>query len=384
VIDIRLVDDVREFSALRTEWNDLLAQSSADTIFLTWEWLFSWWQSYGGKDDRLYIITVRDADGKLIGLLPLYRRLQRWLPFRPIKTLLFIGDGSWDSDYLDVILLQGREEEILAAVWQWLRSHQRAWDLLQLSGIPMTSSTNTWLKLMARGSESISVSENVTCLVTDLPGSWDDYVASVKPRFRTKIRSTLREVTASPDARFRTVQSEVELKAGLETLFDLHGKRWESKGSEGVFRNPAKRRFYERFTSLFLEQGWLAFDFLDMNGRPVACQMCFRYRGTQFLLQEGFDPECASESVGIALRATVFKNAIQDGIRQYDFLAGLGRHKTQWQAHETYCRTTFLGPRTMHNVAYLKFPALMDVWRERVKSVLPAKVLEMRRKLAAS
>src|SRR5262245_13883208 len=140
-MDIQLVGDVAEFSRLRAAWNDVLSRSSADTIFLTWEWLFSWWLSYATPHDGLHIILVRDTTDELIGLLPLYRRHEVWLHLNPIKTLRFIGDGSWDSDYLDAILVEGREEEILDAVWKWLNCRQSTWDLLQLNGIPETSAT---------------------------------------------------------------------------------------------------------------------------------------------------------------------------------------------------------------------------------------------------
>lgn len=382
-MNIRVIEDVQEFLALRAEWNRLLSRSSGNTIFLTWEWLSSWWESYAGTDDVLQIIVIRERTGELIGILPLYRRVQPWLPFTRIKTLRFIGDGSWDSDYLDAILIEGREEEILASVWMWLCS-QRSWDLLQLTGIPETSSTCRWIKRTTEEPEFVSCAEVSPCLVTDLPESWDEYLSSLKPRFRTKLRSTLRDITTRYTVRFGAVETETDIRTGLQTLFELHGKRWNGRGAEGVFRNPAKRRFYERFTPLFLERDWLAFDFLELNGRAVACQICFRYHGTQFLLQEGFDPEFASESVGIALRAMVLKKAIEQGVRHYDFLAGVGRHKTQWQTRMKHCHTISFGPRTIQNTLYLRVPILMDALRERVKMLLPAKVLEMRRRLAAS
>jgi CelD/BcsL family acetyltransferase involved in cellulose biosynthesis len=379
-MNIQVVRDFHAFSQLRREWNDLLSRSSADTVFLTWEWLSSWWKCYAGAKDVLHIIVIRDSAGELIGILPLHRRLQPWLPLKPIQTLRFIGDGSWDSDYLDAILVQGREKDILESVWKWLRG-QRSWSVLELTGIPESSATLQWLDRTEGAHEIVARKENIPCLVIDLPHSWEDYLASLKPRFRTKIRSTLREITAGHEVRFRTVDTEVELTSGLQSLYELHGRRWALKGTEGVFRNSAKRRFYECFTPLFLEQGWLAFDFLELNGAAAACQICFRYRGTQFLLQEGFDPEFADESVGIALRAMTLKKAIEDGIRQYDFLAGLGRHKTQWQTRTKLCQKISLGPRTIQNTAYLKVPVLMDALRERIKMLLPAKVLEIRRSL---
>jgi CelD/BcsL family acetyltransferase involved in cellulose biosynthesis len=381
---IEVVRDTSGFSMLRTEWNDLLSRSLADTIFLTWEWVFSWWQSYAKANDSLYIITVRDTAGQLIGIFPFYRRAQRWLPLKPMNTLRFIGDGSWDSDYLDAILIDGREEEILASVWQWLSAQRSTWNLIQVEGIPETSPTCGWLKRAAQSGQIISRTDSVACLVADLPNSWEEYVGSLKPRFRTKVRSTLREITARHDVSLRAVETATELKAGLELLYDLHGKRWESKGIEGVFASATKRQFYERFAPLFLAEGWLAFDFLELNGKAVACQLCFKYRDTQFLLQEGFDPEFASESVGIALRAMVLRKAIENGIQHYDFLAGLGRHKTQWQARTKHCRKISLGPRTVQNTIYLKLPTAMEALRERIKVLLPAKVLQMRRRLAAS
>jgi len=381
---IQVLRRIEEFSALRTEWNDLLSRSSADTIFLTWEWLFSWWQSYASPRDLLYIIVIREGTGELVGIVPTYVHFKPWLPLKTVKILRFIGDGSGDSDYLDAILLQGREDQVLNSVWEWLREQRGSWDLLQLSGIPENSRTCSWFQRTVDAGGVVSRTEKVPCLVTDLPDSWDSYVASLKPRFRTRIRSTLREVTGTPGFCFRTVQTEKDLASGLEKLYDLHGKRWETKGTEGVFRSSAKRGFYEHFTRLFLSQGWLSFEFLELAGNPVACQMCFRYGGTQFLLQEGFDPQFAPESVGIALRALVFKKAIADGIRHYDFLAGLGRHKTQWQTTLKCCQTISLGPKTVQNMLYLKVPVLLDSLRERIKGILPAKVLEFRRRLVAS
>src|SRR5262245_65719792 len=97
-MDVRLVQNSVDFARLRSEWNDLLSRSSADTIFLTWEWLSSWWECYAGPNDALHIVTVRENTGELIGIFPFYRQVRPWLPLSPIRTLRFIGDGSHDSD----------------------------------------------------------------------------------------------------------------------------------------------------------------------------------------------------------------------------------------------------------------------------------------------
>jgi len=381
---IQIVKTKTEFFALRKQWNDLLSQSAADTVFLTWEWLSSWWESYAEPADDLHIILVHNTAGTLTGIAPLFRRRRRWLSLFQVKTFHFIGDGSWDSDYLDMILARGQEEETLDLLWNYLRADNRAWDVMDLPPVPEDSSTLRWLTQLSTRDQIMLRNEYIPCTVAQLPGSWDEYMTSLSPRFRTKIRSTVRKLDESHDVRFYSIESENDLAAGLDTLFDLHSKRWELKKREGVFHNSAKRQFYYSFAPQFLRRGWLSFDFLEIDARVAACQLCFRYNGTQFLLQEGFDPEFGSESVGIALRAKVFRKAIEDGIKRYDFLAGVGRHKTQWGGQVKGCEKISLAHRTLQNMVFIKTPVLIAAIKERAKAILPAKVLEMWQKRLSS
>lgn len=67
-------DSVEGFDVLRAEWNPLVRRSPTDTIFLMWEWQFHWWVSY--RPGELRIVTVRGADGALIGIAPLFMTRQ--------------------------------------------------------------------------------------------------------------------------------------------------------------------------------------------------------------------------------------------------------------------------------------------------------------------
>ena len=382
-MNIQVVHTEDGLRALEEEWNSLLSRSAANTIFLTWEWISSWWECYAQPRDRLYILSVRDSVDDLVGILPFFQRRERQYLLGRITTLRFIGDGSADSDYLDLILASGREEVVLDASWRFLDSQKGTWDVLELAGTPETSPTVAWLKRLVHQERLLIRNETVPCAVSHLPDSWDEYVASLKPRFRTKVRSVLKKLEESPGFRFYAINTDDELNGGLRTLFDLHSRRWQMKGKEGVFHRSEKQRFYERFASLFLRRGWLAFDFLEIDKKVAACQLSLRYAGVQFLLQEGFDPSFSPDSVGIALRALVFRKAIADGFRTYDFLAGVGRHKTQWGASVKNSENLFIGPKTITNVIHLRLPVYLEAAKQRLKAVLPDKVLEIRRRMAA-
>ena len=55
----------------RTAWEQLRASARLRAPFLSWTWQAEWVQAFAA-DRRLDIRTVEDADGTLIGALPLF------------------------------------------------------------------------------------------------------------------------------------------------------------------------------------------------------------------------------------------------------------------------------------------------------------------------
>src|SRR5207248_866653 len=84
-----------------------LACSSADPLFLSWEWLTHWWQCYGASLGRAPDILAFYRGEDLVGLAPLYhRRVMRGLLLA--HSVQVIGLSWRDSEpliseYLDVI-----------------------------------------------------------------------------------------------------------------------------------------------------------------------------------------------------------------------------------------------------------------------------------------
>jgi len=66
IIEINSVD---EFKSIRGTWNDLLAKGRDKNIFLTWEWLFEWWEHFN-ENKKLKILMIEDRDD-IIAIIPL-------------------------------------------------------------------------------------------------------------------------------------------------------------------------------------------------------------------------------------------------------------------------------------------------------------------------
>jgi peptidoglycan/xylan/chitin deacetylase (PgdA/CDA1 family)/CelD/BcsL family acetyltransferase involved in cellulose biosynthesis len=362
---------------LRDGWEVLLRDSASATIFLTWEWTSAWWPAYGAPGE-LYILAAYDGDGALRGIAPMRRRTMRGYG-QTVPTLTFLADGSNDSDYLDFLIAAGYERLVMEAFCRHWQDALRSGTVLEVNEIPESSPNLPALRAWAESDGCVWRETEVLCGTVCLPGTWDVYLGMLKPRFRTKVRSTLRKLQERGEARFGFAQTLEEANNLLPVLYDLHSRRWAADGKSGVFGWDRKRAFYSALTENLLASGRLRFSWLEWKGRILACQYGFVYGDTYFQLQEGYEPEAEHWNVGIGLRAWSIRKLLEQGIREYDFMAGMGRHKTDWGAEAKHSRRILCGRISHRNVLYCHGPRWESRAREVVNQFVPEHILARRR-----
>lgn len=376
VLEIRQEDDLR---GLKPAWEALLRESASNTIFLTWEWAEAWWSAYGVPGE-LRILAAYNDTGKLCGIAPLRAQKKRKYG-QTVSTICFIGDGSNDSDYLDFIVASGQERQVLESFYSHLAGELESGTVLQLNEIPASSPNLACLRSLSEPAGLFWLDKDVPCGTVRLPQSWDEFLAMLKPRFRTKLRSVLRNLENHPEVRRRFCENAGQVEQLLPRLFDLHTRRWAADGRPGVFGPDRKRRFYDCLSRNLLERGWLRFSWLEFKGEVLACQYGFAYADVYFQLQEGYEPASEHWNVGIGLRAWTIREFLQDGIREYDFLGGVGRHKSDWGAETKYSKNILVAKESRKNRLFLRGPEWESRSRELANRILPEKVLSMRRAL---
>jgi CelD/BcsL family acetyltransferase involved in cellulose biosynthesis len=340
-----LHSSLESLDALRVEWDALLEQYAGATPFCTWEWLATWWRAYA-QNDRLLVLAARDASAALIGLAPLALSTERSCGVA-LRTLRLMGDGSHDSDNLDLPVRPGSEAEFSQALINWIREHSREWDVGRWCTLPAQSPVGGRLlaDLQALGWNVRTSTRPHTVLA--LPETWEGYLKGLSSNERSKIGRRMRRVEKLYDVRVRKCAEPAELGPALDALFDLHGKHWRQRGLPGSFQLPARRRFYRELAPLLLARQRLEFWLLELDGRVVAAQFAMRHGNSIYGLQEGFDPEYSADSVGYVLRSYLLKELISRGMRLYDFLGGPEEAKMRWGARaEHYLDIAFARPRS--------------------------------------
>jgi peptidoglycan/xylan/chitin deacetylase (PgdA/CDA1 family) len=218
----------------------------------------------------------------------------------------------------------------------------------------------------------------VPCATVRLPQTWEDYQQTLQPRFRTKIRSVLRNLEGRPEVQFRFCDDPQELERLLPVLFDLHARRWAREGKPGVFGWDRKRDFYFELSRLLLDRKWLRLSWLEWKGQVLACQYGFAYEGTYSQLQEGYEPEAEHWSLGIGLRAWSIRELLREGMREYDFLGGVNRHKTDWGAEVKKSKRIVLAHSSYKNVLFCRGAEWETAVRESLQTIIPEKILKAR------
>jgi len=331
VEDLRVerIDSWGSAHGLESLWNDLLAESTSNNVFLTWEWLNSWWKAYGGTR-QLMILTCVDRAGALVGIAPLYCDHKPLVAGLSLRVLRFVGDGTHDSDNLNFIVRKGAEKLAIRAWSDWLKRHHQEWDLLELNSIPAESCFPSLMLQESQRRRWRVTSEGTPHALVRLPSEWSSYLTSLSGTMRSLIQRRIRYLERHHQVRYWKCKTTTDLAAALDQLFCLHGKRWETRGGPGAFVHEARRDLLVEVTRRFMERGWLDFWSLEVDGQVVATELGFHYGDTYYFFQAGFDPDWYSKSVGLVLKATIMRHLIESGVQFYDFLAGGDDYRLRW------------------------------------------------------
>jgi CelD/BcsL family acetyltransferase involved in cellulose biosynthesis len=326
-VTVETIAEVSGFAAMQKEWDELLQSSGSDGIFLTWEWLYTWWKHLAGNT-RLSILAVR-CEGELAALAPCVRRPPALFRGRPIPILEFLGSGDVGSDYLDVIVRRGCEPEAWRALASCLAGEKLMLNWTQLKrGACLADGVGS-----ALGGSGWSVAETQTntCPFIPLAGkSWESYLATLGAEHRYNFHRKWKRLNRDYKVQFEQVRTREQCRESIDLVMALHNRRWRDRGGSNAFHTPAMVAFHREFSQVALDRGWLRLYVLQLDGKPAASLYGFLYRRTFYFYQSGFDATYDKHSVGLVAMGLAIQSAIEEGAEEYDLLHGSEAYKSHW------------------------------------------------------
>ncbi|MSQ14274.1 MAG: GNAT family N-acetyltransferase [Dehalococcoidia bacterium] len=295
-----------EIGSLAGLWEELRPSCSSYTVFSIPQWYAVWWQFFGDGKESV-VLSVRDRE-ELIGLAPL---------MRDGDCVSFIGDTNV-SDYMDFITTQGREEDVLSAVFGYLKSQR--WGRLELHCIPESSAARGFLVDLCKsnGFSTFLETEEV-CPLIKLPPTWDEYLGGLSRKDRHELRRKLRRLEGAGTVHYYAAEDNEGLPLATEEFLRLHK---ESREDKAAFMTDEMQNFFRALTAEFVRLGIGKLYFMEIDGKKVSATLCFDYENTLYLYNSGYDPSFSYLSVGLLLKSLCIRDALENGKAIFDFLRG--------------------------------------------------------------
>ena len=284
----------------------LLSHQNERLVFLHPAWLRTWLAEFG-KDYEPVILTC--ANDSLNAVAPLMLADGR---------LTFIGDPSI-CDFMDVLVRQENADNAYSDLWQQLCSQD--WGELDLWGLMDSSPTRGKLATLARESGyEVEEEKEAVAPRLALPGTWDDYLASLNKKDRHELRRKIRRCFESgAEVTLEVLSEQAEVVAAMDDFLELHTRSRQDKTD---FMTPEMETFFRRMASTMSAAGLIRLFMLRVNTRPAAAVLCFDAGSYLYLYNSGYDPEFSNLSVGLVSKALALRWAIENGMSGIDFLRG--------------------------------------------------------------
>ena len=320
------VTQVRDFEEVRDVWNQVLEKNRfGNNVFLTFDWLSTWWKHFGGQR-KLLILKLED-DGQVVGIAPLMWSKYNMPAFGSIKKIEYLGTRH--SDYNNFIVSRN-EKEAVKSILAFLNDYVE-WDWIELKEIP--ENANYSKQLFEDPSLNLEYKERVCnlCPYVSLPKKYESLRATFSRNLRQNLNRYARRISQQHTVELKRFdEAGFSVKEGMDLFIKMHSMKWASEGKPGAFAEEAFRSFHVDVAESFARRGQLGLYFLTVDGQPAASQYTFEYNQVMYYYLAGFLPEYSDFSVGNLLIMFLLRKCIEKGYTEYDMTRGDESYKLQW------------------------------------------------------
>jgi len=353
VHSIDIIQNWSGFHQLKSDWQRLLEQCDANTLFLTWEWVDCWYHSQE-KEVKPLIVVIKE-EGVVVAIAPFYHCQYRLFRGVTYQALLCLGDRKSGAEYSNFIVHRSQSQLLKKRLWEALLAPgiSELWDFIWLHNIAAwTESGDSLIASLSEVKQLKVQQREQTFACCSLVEKEVPILLQVGKSLRKNISQTKRRLDRLGAWRVDCCSDAADLESLLEQFFSLHQKRWSEKGELGSFQRSGELQdFYRNFAPLALKKEWLKLCYLESEGTIQAMQLGYIYNGHFLALQEGYNPDFLA-GTGQVLRHEIMQQCIDEQLLGYDFLGVYTDHKRRWLAERKEGAQLFIYQNKVKNLPF--------------------------------
>ncbi|UCD94917.1 MAG: GNAT family N-acetyltransferase [Candidatus Zixiibacteriota bacterium] len=323
MLTVQRIDSLDGMQVLEPVWNNLLAESDVNTIFLTYEWIRTWWETLGSESE-LYVLSVMDG-GTVIGIAPLmltgFRRFGR-----RNRIIQFIGTPN--ADYSDII---GRDKNVISnEIAGYFARHRKDWTAVDLSQVPAHSGTVPAMESAAARHGLPSRTEEIdVCMTYEYDGDEAGRKEFIIERKRN-LRNSMHFFERLGGLKHERLVKAADIEKNLYGFFHSHVVRWLEEITPSKFLSAGHREFYHAVARKLAPLNRASLSILKHGDYPVAYLFAYTYGDVAHLYTITNGPFHQRKSPGIVLFHLVVEDFVREGLNRVDFARGAGSHKLRF------------------------------------------------------
>ena len=159
--------------------------------------------------------------------------------------------------------------------------------------------------------------------IVTLPKQNSNYLESLSTSFVKKINRAKNKFYKKLEGELTKINDQNEINLALETLQELHNKRWNGKGVQGAFSSLRFLKFHQKFSARKANKSQLQLWIFKASNQPIAALYAFDMFSIRYFYQCGIDDSFKPNlSPGSLMHFIAIEDAINNNLTNYDFMKG--------------------------------------------------------------
>ena len=274
-------------------------------------WLAAWWPFFADTQAP-YLLSVREQE-QFVGLAPLMRR-------GPEARLMGNNDLC---DHLDFMVPPQKAQAFYLRLLDYLAA-----DGIRRLVLPSVredaSAMRALLPLAREWGARVHCERHDQLFAMTLPDSWEAYLKGLSGKERHEIRRKLRRLGEAGRVHLHCIREAAALPPALDSFMRLFRA---NRAVKADFMTGSMPAFFRRLGETMAAAGLLRLYLLDLDDVTIAAVLCFAYRDTVYLYNNGYDNAYRRLSPGLLSKVLTIRASIDEGCQVYDFLKGAEKYK---------------------------------------------------------
>jgi CelD/BcsL family acetyltransferase involved in cellulose biosynthesis len=337
---VDVVTDFNSFLNLKQVWDLLVSEAALDHPFVTHEWIRAWWESFGGNR-TMHIVVVREGE-TVVGIAPMLEDTERFYGFK-LRKLTFI----WNSHVPRCdFIVAGRRLDVYRALWDYIASQGKRWDLLLLPQLPENSPTLTWFKELATAGGYLACTWSADASpYVPISGTWEDYFESLPQNHRSNLHSRAARLASVGTVELEPMSGEAgDVRTALDEGFQIEAAAGRVATGSAVIADAGVRMFYSKLVQNSGIRNLVRLQFLRAGSKRIAFNLSLQYASSMYLIKGSHLPEYSAYSPFNILASKNLEHCFREGLQRYDFLGKEEEWKSRWSRRALSHHWMFIYP----------------------------------------